>query len=109
MTDERDMNDRQTEGGGASIRHYDPRVSRVRDWAWSIIGAGIIGASLLAANNLYQLNLTVARGVANDAIAELRYQDHEARLRQNERDISAIEGKVFRSGFDPTKEPARGR
>lgn len=94
--------------GGGSVRMEDKRVSIVRDWAWGIIGTGIIGASLLAANNLYELNLTVARGVANDAIAEARYQDHEARLRQVERDLSQVEGKVFR-GVPGYEEPVKPR
>ncbi len=97
---------RDASSGGARMV-LDPRVTRVRDWAYGAIGVGIITASGIAANNLYQLNLTVARGVANDALAETRFQDHEARIRQVERDVSAIEGKVFRSGFDPLKEPVR--
>lgn len=81
---------------GARIDMSDPRVSRVLAWVWTAIGTGVIGATLLAANNLYQLNLTVSNMASNNAIVAAQIKDHEERLRKVERDIGAIEGKVFR-------------
>lgn len=82
--------------GGASIRMKDSRVSKALGWFWGIVGTGIAGSILIAANNLYQLNLTVARGQDSDLVRDTRIEDHEARLRQVERDVNTIEGRVFR-------------
>lgn len=93
---------------GPSMTIRDGRVSRVIAWVWTVIGAGIIGATLLAANNLYALNLTVARVADINAVQEGRLEDHEKRIRQMERDVSQIEGKVFR-GVDGYQEPVAPR
>ncbi len=84
---------------GAQVNISDSRVSRALSWFWGIVGMAITGSILLAANNLYQLNVTVARGLDGDAARDLRLNDHETRLRQVERNVSTIEGKVFR-GLD---------
>lgn len=93
---------------GPSMTIRDGRVSRVITWVWGLIGAGIIGATLLAANNLYALNLTVARAADINFAQERRLEDHEGRIRQMERDVSQIEGKVFR-GVDGYQEPVTPR
>lgn len=108
MTDESEIDEQiedgkpRRESGGASIYMRDGRVSRALGWFWGIVGTGLVGSVLLAANNLYELNLTVARGVANDALAESRYQDQEGRIRQLERDVNSIQGRIFRG---PRGEP----
>lgn len=117
MTDDNDSTlaelqiDRQrTLGGGASIvQSNDPRVSKLFAWALGFLGTAIATGSFMAANNLYQLNLTVAQGVKNDAAQMARIDDHEIRLRAVERDVSAIEGKVFRGvdGFGENKHAPR--
>ncbi len=81
--------------GGARITQ-DGRVSRALGWFWGIVGMSITGSILLAANNLYQLNVTVARGLDSDAARDIRLADHEQRLRQVERDINTIEGRNMR-------------
>jgi hypothetical protein len=93
---------------GPRMDIHDGRVSGVIKWVWSLIGAGIIGATLLAANNLYQLNVTVARAADVNYAQERRLDDHEGRIRQMERDVSQIEGKVFR-GVDGYQEPVKPR
>ena len=109
MTDENGIDEQLgRRGGGARVDIRDGRVSKALAWVWTTLGAGIIGATLLAANNLYQLNVTVARGVDSDASRDRRLDDHEGRLRQMERDVSTIEGKVLR-GLDGYQEPVKPR
>lgn len=76
----------------------DSRVSTALRWFWGLVGAGIAGSVLLAANNLYQLNMTVARGIDADANRDSRLNDHEGRLRQVERDVNMLAGKNLRGG-----------
>lgn len=92
--------DRQRRGmgsGGAVMELRDARLSRALGWFWGLVGTGITGAILLAANNLYQLNLTVSRGIDADANRDLRLNDHEDRLRQVERDVNTWAGRNLRS------------
>ncbi len=96
-------------GGGASI-NQDARVSKVIVWFWGIVGTGFIGAVLLVANNLWQLNLAINRLADNGAAFSAQLKDHEDRIRKVERDVSSIEGKVFRGvpGYGADEEPKRG-
>lgn len=83
-------------GGGAHMAVHDTRVSRALGWFWGLVGTFIAGSILLAANNLYQLNLTVARGMDADAARDARIEDHETRLRQVERDVNTWSGRNLR-------------
>lgn len=101
---------RAVASGGARI-HQDGRVSKVMGWVWTVIGAGFIGAVMLVANNLWQLNLAINRLADNGEMFSKQLDDHENRLRRVEKDVSAIEGKVFRglAGYgDEKEEPSRG-
>ena len=97
--------------GGASVTMKDSRVSRALGWFWGLVGAGIAGSILIAANNLYQLNLTVARGQDSDKARDERLNDHETRLRNVEREVNTIEGRVFRGldGYEQEKKPEAKR
>jgi hypothetical protein len=89
------------ESGGAQIReNRDRRVSMAIKWFWGLVGAGIASSGYLVANNLYQLNLTVARGIDADKARDDRLNDHEARIRSVERELNVVEGKVFRGEVD---------
>ena len=105
-TDE--QREEMTPKGGARISIRDARVSKALAWIWAALGAGLLWAVSLAANNLYQLNLTVARGIDADASRDSRLNDHELRLRQMERDVSTLEGKVYR-GIDGYETPVTPR
>lgn len=104
---------RGDQSGGARNSYKDGRVSKALGWFWGIVGTGIAGAFLLAANNLYQLNVTVARAADNAIVVNQTLADHEVRLRNMEREVNTIEGRVFRGvdGYTPgaDKEPKRGR
>lgn len=103
------------ESGGPSLFIGDP-VGRLFKWFMAAIGSLAMIGSLTAAKNLYDLNLTVAEGVTHDNAIDQRVSDHEQRLRQVERDVNTIEGKVLRGQVDdlglvpdgPRKEPERG-
>ena len=97
----------QRDSGGGSILTAHGVVSSAFKWFMASVGAVIATGSWIAANNLYQLNISIGRLADNRIVVEKQLVDHESRLRSVERDISAIEGKVFRSGFDPMKEPVR--
>lgn len=94
------------EDGGASIVYRDPRVSKALGWFWGVVGAGIAGGSWIAASNLYQLNISVNRMTDNNAVVAAQLQDHEARLRQAERDLNTIQGRNLRGG--PEVQVPRG-
>lgn len=89
---------------GAQIHQtQDPRLSKVMAWVWTTLGASLILVVGVAANNLYQLNVTVARGIDSDTARDLRVNDHEERLRTVERDVATINGKILR-GEHPLQE-----
>jgi hypothetical protein len=94
-------------GRGARIHMQDRRLSKALAWLWGILGSALVGSVLLAANNLYQLNVTVAQMASSNAMAAAQIADHETRLRQMERDVSTLEGKVFRgvSGYEEPVSP----
>lgn len=101
MNDETDSIDAQrrreaTASGGATVHMEDRRVSKALGWFWGIVGMVIAGGVWLAAQNLYQLNLTVTRIADNNAIVAAQLADHEARLRQMERDVNTLAGKNMR-------------
>ncbi len=104
--------DRQLRGSGASIQQsgHDPRFSKLLVWFWGFLGIAAVTGAFAVASNLYELNMTVAKLADNNIITTAKLQDHEARIRQVERDVSSIEGKVFRGvdGYE-IKEPVRGR
>lgn len=103
---DRQLRKEATASGGATVRIEDGRVSKIRDWVYGVIGAGIIGVGLLAANNLYQLNIAVNNLTTNNAAVSAQLADHEARLRQVERDVNTIAGRNMRG---VVQEPSRGR
>jgi hypothetical protein len=97
------------EGTGASIvMAHDGRFTKLQTWFWGFIGLAAVTGSFTAASTLYQLNLTVARVADSNALAAAQIKDHEDRLRQVERDVSVIEGKVFR-GVRGYEEPVTPR
>jgi hypothetical protein len=71
--------------GGAAIEMMDSRVSKAMSWLWSALGFALVSVVGIAANNLYQLNLTVNRMLDNSAVVATQLKDHEDRLRQLER------------------------
>ena len=94
---------------GASISIHDKRVNKFLGWFWSSLGVAIVALLGIAARNLYDLNVTVARSIDSDIVRDARIQDHESRLRQVERDLSTVEGRVYRGIDEATKEQQRGK
>ncbi len=83
------------EDGGASIVYRDPRVSKALGWVYGVLGTAFVSGTWLAANNLYQLNLTVAA----DAIwkQEMARQVAEVRAlnERQEEHINAVDRRVY--------------
>jgi len=90
---------------GASISMHDKRLNKFLGWFWSSLGVAIVALLGIAARNLYDLNVTVARSIDSDIVRDARIQDHEQRLRQVERDLNTVEGRVYRGIEEATKEP----
>ncbi len=91
------------EDGGASITYRDPRVSKFVDWIWGIVGIGVIAAITYVGSQLGGLrdavadtNLQVALSRQQTTAILEELQDHEARIRQNERELSTIQGRNLR-------------
>lgn len=104
---ERVFGKRGNHTGGGSVSNTDPRFSRLLAWFFGALGIGSITVIGLAANNLYQLNLTVARGIDADAAQDKVLEDHEDRLRQVEREAATWSGRNLRGA--PKEEPPRGQ
>lgn len=100
MTDESDIDSQLRKdaksSGGSRISMRDGRVSKLLQWFWGALGLLSVSLLGIAANNLYNLNVTVARGLDADASRDRRIEDHEMRLRQIERDVNTIEGRNLR-------------
>lgn len=99
--DEHDPRARSHRGSTRNVAN-DPRMSKLLAWFYGALGMALVTGSWIAANNLYQLNLTVDRGLRSDSQHEARLNDHETRLREVERDVITIEGRTFRgvAGMD---------
>lgn len=77
--------DNSTSGARMTVAH-DPLFRRLVTWFWGVLGIGFVTCIGVAANNLYQLNLTVARAADNSVVMATSLADHEARLRALERE-----------------------
>jgi len=83
----------------------DSRFSKLIGWAWVMLGGAAVSGIWIGSNNLYQLNVTVARIADNNVVVAKKLEDHEARLRQMEREVATWNGKNLRGG----PEVHRGR
>ncbi len=93
------------EDGGASITYRDQRVSKFVDWVWGAIGLGVISAIAYVGSQLGGLrdavadtNLQVALSRQQTTAILEELQDHEARIRQTERELITIQGRNLRGG-----------
>jgi hypothetical protein len=103
--------DKQLARGASIIQSNDPRFSKLLVWFWGFLGVAAVTGAFAVASNLYDLNMTVAKLADNNLVTTAKLQDHEERIRQVERNLSSIEGRVFRGvdGYEKDKrEPARG-
>ncbi len=102
--------DQRHKQGGAVLEFHDGRVSSIVAWFFGVLGIAFVSLVGLTAKNLYDLNVTVARSIDADLARDIRLNDHEERLRQVERNMSTIEGRVMRGIEEMTKEePRRGK
>ncbi len=97
--------------GGATINQLDPRVSKAINWLWAALGSGVIGSVIYVGSQLGSLrdavadtNLQVALSRQQTTAILEELQDHESRIRQNERELNTIQGRNLRGG-----EVHRGR
>jgi hypothetical protein len=85
---------------GGSVRMYDPRVSRARDWILGVIGSLLVIVLGFCGKNLWDLNLTMRDVLKDGQTTVATLTDHELRLRQVERDVNTLAGKNLRGGPD---------
>lgn len=96
-------------GGGASVEMKDGRVTRGIEWALALVGSLIALALAWVANNINDLNTTVARMSSQSEAVVARIQVNDShddkqddRINGLERSVSVIEGRTFRGGkFTP--------
>jgi len=108
MTDLDEQHEQLKGRGGASVIISGAKFgARLERGFWALLGMAVVAGSFTVANNLYNLNMNVGKLVDNNVAVSAQLSDHEIRLRAVEKDVSAIEGKVFRGGFDPLKDPVK--
>lgn len=70
---------------GANVQVSDPRVTAVQNWILVTVGTGIVGALIWATQSINALNATVASFGVTQSQQGRAIEDHEQRLRQQER------------------------
>lgn len=70
-------------GGNVSVT--DPRVSQVQTWILGLVGVGVISAGVWVGQSINTLSSTVAGAVSRLDQYGATLQDHEQRLRDQER------------------------
>lgn len=70
---------------GASVNVADPRVSAVQAWILALVGAGVVAAMGWGAKSLSDLTTTMTLAIARQDQHGRMLEDHESRLRQEER------------------------
>lgn len=98
------------ESGGAAIEVRDPRVSAAAQWVMNILQGLIVLVLAFVANNLYQVNLTLAADAVSKQemarqLSEVRgvNERQEEHINYVDRRVYTLEGKNLRGG------PDRGR
>lgn len=71
--------------GGARVSVTDPRLTALNAWILGVVGSGAVAALVWGASSLSQLNVTVSTVVARQGQQDNVLQDHEGRLRVQER------------------------
>lgn len=97
------------ESGGAAITR-DPRVSAAQQWLMNVLQGLIVIALAFVANNLYQVNLTLAADAVSKQEMVRQLSDvrsvnerQEEHINYVDRRVYTLEGKNLRGG------PDRGR
>lgn len=70
---------------GASVNVSDPRVSQVQTWILGLVGMGLIAAGAWVAQSISTLSTTVTAAVARLDQYGTTLEDHEQRIRHQER------------------------
>lgn len=73
------------QGRGANVNVTDPRVSAVQNWILGLVGAGLVAAACWVGQSVWGLSSTLSAAVSRLDQYGTILQDHEQRLRQEER------------------------
>lgn len=73
------------ERNGASVNVTDPRVSAVQTWILGLVGVGLIAAGAWVGQSISTLSTTVTGAVTRIDQYGRVLEDHEQRLRNEER------------------------
>jgi hypothetical protein len=95
---------------GASIVIKDPRMSKLLAWFYGSLGMACVTGSWIAANNLYQINLTLAAdAIVKQEMARQLAEQRALNERQDEH-INAVDRRVYTlEGRNLRGGPTRGR
>lgn len=93
------------ESGGARIEQHDPRVTAAAQWVMNILQGLIVLVLAFVADNLYQVNLTLAadavskqemaRQLAENRALDERQEEH---INSVDRRVYTLEGRNLRGG-----------
>jgi hypothetical protein len=83
------------EHGGARISLRDGRVSKVLAWCYGSIGMAIVTGTWVAANNLYQINLTLAAYAVSKQEFDRQLVEIRALNERQEDHINAVDRRVY--------------
>lgn len=85
------------QSGGASIEYSDKRVTGAVRWLWSSMGAAAVAGIYWAASSINTLNVNLERALVRMDYQDKRQDLTEVQIRQLQRDVAEMQGKVYRS------------
>lgn len=86
------------ESGGASIQMNDRRVSKAIQWFWGFVGMAIVTGIYWVAASINTLNVNLERALVRMDYTDKRTDLNEAEIRQLQKDVAELQGKVYRGG-----------
>lgn len=85
----------EAESGGGRIEMKDPRVSAIGAWISNIIQGLVVLVLAWVANNLYQVNLTLAADAVTKQQMLAAIADHKDLIQDHERRLETLSGRVY--------------
>lgn len=83
---------------GASIQMKDRRVSSFVQWIFGALGMAAVSGIYWVGSSINSLNSNLERALVRMDYSEKRQDLTEAELRQLQKDVAELQGKVYRNG-----------